>query len=91
MAKEKEESQKKIKRPTAKKRDLQSIRRNLRNRSFKSSVKTAIRSFKEAQTQGNQVAAKEQLNKIFSLLDKGVKRNQFKLNKVSRIKARLSV
>jgi small subunit ribosomal protein S20 len=90
MAQEKEEAKKKVKRPTAKKRDLQSKRKNLRNRTFKSSVSTAIRAYKEASAKGDAASAKENLNKVYSLVDKGVKTRQFKLNKASRIKARLA-
>lgn len=81
MAEEKKEG--KTKRPTAKKRDLQNERKRLHNRSFKSSIKTAIRSYEET-------AGKENLGEIFSLIDKGVKRGIFKVNKASRLKSKFA-
>lgn len=89
MAEEKKENGGKEKRPTASKRDLQSKRRNLRNRSFKSAVATAVRSFKESVAQKDVSGLKIKLNTIYSLVDKGVKKGIFKLNKANRIKSRL--
>ena len=80
----------KSKRPTAKKRDIQSAKRRLRNRSFKSKVKTAIRSFEKDVTEKNDESAKARLGVIYSLLDKGVKLGIYKLNKASRDKSRFS-
>jgi len=88
MAEEKKES--KTKRPTAKKRDIQNAKRRLHNRSFKSRVKTAIRSFEKDVAEKNVDSAKAKLNLVISLLDKGVKHNIYKLNKVSRLKAKFS-
>jgi small subunit ribosomal protein S20 len=36
------------------------------------------------------VAAQESLNQVYSLMDRGVKKNVFKLNKAKRTKARLT-
>jgi small subunit ribosomal protein S20 len=88
MAKEKEEK-KKEKRPTAIKRDLQSQKRNLANRAFKATVGTALRSLEQKLKQGDTSSVKESLNKVFSLVDKGVKKGRYKMNKASRIKSRL--
>ncbi len=88
MAEEKKDS--KTKRPTAKKRDLQNAKRKLQNRSFKSRVKTVVRSFENEVKQKNETEAKTRLNSIFSLLDKGVKRGIYKLNKVGRLKSKFS-
>jgi small subunit ribosomal protein S20 len=90
MAKEEENENKKVKRPTAKKRDIQSKKRNLRNRVFKSTVKTAIRALEQKVSQGDSLQAKEELKKIYSLVDKGVKKRHFKLNTAGRIKARFA-
>nr|NGX27612.1 30S ribosomal protein S20 [Chlamydiota bacterium] len=84
MAEEKKDS--KTKRPTAKKRDIQNAKRRLQNRTFKSRMKTAVRSFENEVTQKNETEAKARLNTVFSLLDKGVKKGIYKLNKVSRLK-----
>lgn len=88
MAKEKEEK-KKEKRPTALKRDLQSAKKNLANRAFKSSVNTALRSFEDTLKKGDAVTTKTALSKVFSLVDKGVKKGRYKLNKAKHIKSRL--
>lgn len=85
-----EEKKAKTKRPTAKKRDIQNEKRRLQNRVFKSRVKTAVRSFEKEVTEKNESEVKARLNAIYSLLDKGVKRGIYKLNKVSRLKGKFS-
>ena len=90
MAEAKKEATKKIKRPTAQKRDIQSVKRYMMNKSFKARVNTAIRSFESARTAGEQTAIKAKLNDVYSLMDKGVKTGIFKLNKAARIKSRLT-
>jgi len=76
--------------PSAKKRDLQSKRRNLTNRGFKARVTTAVRAFTDSLASGDKAVAREKLNQVNSLLDKGVKTNKYKLNKASRTKSRLA-
>jgi len=84
MAQEKEEGQKKkVKRPSALKRDLQSEKRRIQNRTYKAKVQTAIRAFETSKS-------KETLNQVYSLMDKGVKTGLFAANKASRSKARLA-
>src|SRR5512147_3202578 len=80
---------KKERKPSALKRDAQSLKRNVRNRSFKAKVTTAVRSFQESVTQKDSPAAKTKLNDIYSLMDKGVKKGIYKLNKANRVKSRL--
>lgn len=80
----------KVKRPTPLKRDIQNEKRRLRNKAFKSSVRTAMRSFEEALPKGEEALIKEQLDNVYSLMDKGVKRGIYKLNKASRTKSRLA-
>lgn len=82
--------EKKVKRPTALKRDEQHEKRRLRNRTFKSSVRTAIRSFEDTVTKGDSSATQVELSKVYSLMDKGVKKGVFQINKASRTKARLT-
>ncbi len=92
MAEEKKENgngKARQRRPSALKRDLQSERRNLRNRSFKAKVSSAVRSFHETLSQKDAAAIKTKLNDVFSLMDKGVKKHIFKLNKANRVKSRL--
>lgn len=90
MAQEKTEKVKKTKRPTALKRDIQNEKRRLRNKSFKSQVRTTIRHFEELLPKGEKTAIQEKLTEVYSLMDKGVKKGVFKLNKASRTKSRLT-
>lgn len=85
-----EKKAEKAKRPTAKKRDIQNEKQRDRNRAFKASIRTAIRSFEETLEKGDSNATKESLNNVFSVMDRSVKRGIFQLNKASRTKARLS-
>ncbi len=84
------EEKKKTKRPTAEKRQLQSERKRIANRSFKSTVRSAVRKFEEIVDSKQKEAVSAQLNDVYSLMDKAVKRGVFKLNKASRTKARLA-
>ena len=86
-----EEKKKKVKRPTAKKRDIQNERKRIGNKSFKSKAKTSIRDFKKALKEKDENGAKENLKKVFSLMDKSVKKNIFKKNKAGRIKSKLTL
>ena len=79
----------KQRRPTALKRDMQSQKRNLRNRSFKAKVSTAVRSLHETIAKKDPNDTKLKLNDVYSLMDKGVKKGIFKMNKASRVKSRL--
>lgn len=89
MANDKSKPKAKTKRPTAQKRDIQHEKRALRNKSFKSKVKTAVRSYEESVSKQETDALQPKLNMIYSLVDKGVKKNIFKPNKASRIKSKL--
>ncbi|MDR2540078.1 MAG: 30S ribosomal protein S20 [Chlamydiales bacterium] len=88
MANEKKD--KKVKRPSAEKRNIQSKKRNLCNRALKARVNTASRSLTEALAQKDASSIQEKLNEVYSLMDKGVKKGVFKINKACRFKARLS-
>jgi small subunit ribosomal protein S20 len=90
MAENKEEKGKKQKRPTALKRDLQGLKSKMRNRSFKASIATSIRSFKDSVSKNEKEAVKGKLNEVYSMLDKGVKKGIFKQNKASRVKSQMS-
>ena len=91
MAKESEKKDApKVRRPSAQKRDLQSEKKRLRNRSFKSRVRTAVRGLEDAIPQGDAAKIQENLSAVYSLMDKGVKLGVFKRNKASRSKARLA-
>lgn len=87
-----EKAKKQTKRPSALKRVIQSKKKRLRSKSFKASVQTAVRALKEAQSrQDAQESITEKLNKVYSLLDKGVKKGFYKTNKAARTKSRLTV
>ena len=77
--------------PTAKKRMKQSLKNQAVNRSLKSQVRTAVRTFKENLADNKDLKqAQDQLNAIFSLMDKGQKKNIFKKNKAARVKSTVS-
>ncbi|MDP1880256.1 MAG: 30S ribosomal protein S20 [Parachlamydiaceae bacterium] len=84
------EPAKKMKRPTALKRDLQNEKRRLTNKVYKSQARTAIRSFEDALAKNDKELATLKLNDIYSLLDKCVKVGIYKINKASRTKSRLA-
>lgn len=88
MAEEKKVA--KERRPSAQKRDIQHEKRRLANRSFKSRIKTAVRSFEEVAAQKNEQESQAQLNSLYSLLDKAVKSGIFKVNKASRLKSQFA-
>lgn len=90
MAKQSDKKKLKVKCPTALKRDIQNEKKRLINKSFKSKMRTGIRSFEETLSTGNVDAIKEKLNEVYSLLDKAVKRNIMKINAASRKKSRLT-
>lgn len=89
MAKE-EDKNKKVKRPTPLKRDMQNEKRRLRNKVYRSKVKTAVRQFQETLTNGDEKKTQAALNEVYSVLDKCVKGGVFKKNKASRTKSRLA-
>lgn len=81
----------KVKKPSALKRDIQSEKRRLRNRSYRSGVLTAIRGFETSVAQKDAPeAVKAKLNTVYSLMDKGVKKGIYKSNKAARTKSRLT-
>ncbi len=84
------EPAKKVKVPTALKRDLQNERKRIRNRSFKANVRTVIRGLEEAIKTADAAATKEHLNNAYSALDKAAKRGVYSKNKANRSKARLT-
>jgi small subunit ribosomal protein S20 len=87
----KKKTEAKKKQPSALKNDLQNEKRRLRNRSYRASVLTSIRSLEGflAQKEAPEVI-KTKLNEIYSLMDKGVKHGVYKPQKAARTKARLT-
>lgn len=92
MADEKaKKSEAKVKKPSALKRDLQAEKRRVRNKSYRASVLTSIRSLETSLSQKEAPEAiKTKLNSIYSLMDKGVKTGVFKPQKAARTKSRLA-
>ena len=80
----------KVKRPTALKRDIQNEKKRDINRSFKATVRTAVRKLETDLEAGNADAAKVNLSSVYSLMDKAVSKGVYTKNKVSRSKARLT-
>jgi small subunit ribosomal protein S20 len=81
---------KKERRPQALKRALQSEKIRLRNKAFRSSVRTAVRQFDDSLVKNQPAEVKETLGAVYSLMDKGVKKGVFTSNKAARTKSRLS-
>lgn len=87
MANEKkEDAKKKVKRPTALKRNIQNEAKRKHKRAFKARVRTAMNALDAAS--GDEVKAA--FVNVQSLMDKGVKKGVYNLNRASRVKARLS-
>jgi small subunit ribosomal protein S20 len=82
---------------SAEKRIQINERDRLRNRFYKSSVRTLIKNFfkelviyKTLNTQGDKENLKKVLSSVYSLLDKGTKKNVFHKNAAARKKAKLA-
>lgn len=86
MSDAKKEKTLKKKTPTALKRDRQNDKKRAKNRAFKARVRTAINAFERATKEGD---AASEFSALCSLIDKGVKRGLFKLNRASRTKSRM--
>ena len=82
---------------SAKKRIIITKRNNLKNRFYKSSVKTLTKRFlkdleiyKISQNKNDKERLQIGLNSIYSLIDKGSKKNVYHKNTASRKKAKLA-
>ena len=82
---------------SAKKRILISKRNNLQNRFYKSSVRTLTKKFlkdletyKSSQSTTDKEKVQIVLNSIYSLIDKGYKKNVYHKNTAARKKAKLA-
>jgi len=82
---------------SAKKRILINKRNNLQNRFYKSAVKTLTKRFlkdletyKTSQSSNDKEKTQIVLNSIYSLIDKGSKKNVYHKNTASRKKAKLA-
>jgi small subunit ribosomal protein S20 len=82
---------------SAEKRIQTSERNRLRNRFYKSSVKTLIKTFfknletyKVSKTPEHKLQVEKNLSSVYSLIDKGTKKNVFHKNTAARKKAQLA-
>ena len=82
---------------TSKKRILVNKRNNLQNRFYKSSVRTLTKKFlkdletyKSSQSTADKEKVQIVLNSIYSLIDKGLKKNVYHKNTAARKKAKLA-
>lgn len=87
---EAEKKEVKTKRSTAQKRQIQDQKKRVRNRAFRSQVRTAVRQFREGIASNDSDKLRAALSEIYSLVDKGVNKSILKRNQASRIKARLT-
>jgi small subunit ribosomal protein S20 len=88
---DKKKAEEKTKQPSARKRDLQSEKRRLRNRSYRASVLTSIRALESSLSQKEAAEViKTKLDTIYSMMDKGVKRGVYPSQKAARTKSRLA-
>ena len=85
-----EDKKKKMKAPTAAKRDVRNAKHCLINKSFKSVVRTKLKRLNEALEKGEREKIEELLGGVYSVMDKGVKRGVFKQNKANRTKRRFT-
>lgn len=89
MSGESKEKVQKKKTPTALKRDVQNVKKQGCNKAFKARVRTALNRFEKA-VKESRSDVQELLNRVYSMMDKGVKRGVYKSNKASRTKSRMS-
>ena len=75
---------------SAKKRLRQNIKHNLRNRTYKSALKTQMKKFLSVIKEGNAQTAQEELRLTVKKIDKGVSKNILDKNTASRKKSRLA-
>ena len=75
---------------SAKKRLRQNIKHNLRNRTYKSALKTQMKKFLSVVKEGNAQAAQEELRLTVKKIDKGVVKRILHKNTASRKKSRLT-
>lgn len=80
----------KVKQSSAAKRDLQNKKRYLQNKMAMSRIRTELKKFQKMILSQEKEKLKEKLSTIYSLVDKGIKKNIITKNKASRIKSRLT-
>ena len=84
------EEKKAVKRPTSQKRQIQSEKKRLINKSMRSEIRTLVRNLREAVAKGDKKLLESSLKDVYSLADKAVNKGVYKKNKASRIKSRVT-
>ena len=74
---------------SAAKRHRQNLKNRLRNRSYKSELRTKTKSFLTAVSEGNKESAESQYRDLTAMLDKAVNKGILHVNTASRKKSRL--
>lgn len=72
------------------KRWHQSLRRRDRNRARRSAARTAVRSLRDAVTDGDSATVTDSLSRAFSILDRAAQRGAIHAGKADRQKRRLA-
>ena len=80
----------KQKKPSALKRDLQGEKRRIRNKIYRSQVNTAVKNLRQSIAEKKGEESRLQLNHVYSLIDKGVKKGIVTKNRADRTKSRLA-
>lgn len=75
---------------SAKKRVKITEKKTLRNRMNKSALRTAIKRYEKTIATGEVEAAKNELNRVVSIIDKSVKKGILHKNNAARKKARMT-
>ena len=83
--------EKKVKKATALKRQEQSEKKRIQNKAFRSKVRSSLKGFITSLSQKDGQKQMAAFSEVSSLLDKGVNKGIFKMNKASRLKARMSI
>ena len=76
--------------PQARKRARQNITRNLRNRSYRSTIRTSIKSLLKMIQSGDKENVSTAFQSAMSAIDKGAGRGLMHKNNAARLKSRLN-
>ncbi len=76
--------------PQARKRARQNVTRNLRNRGYRSSIRTSVKSLLKAIKDGDKEAAALAQLRATSVIDKGAGKGLMHKNNAARLKSRLN-
>lgn len=74
----------------SKKRSKQDIKKRILNKRRLSSIRTCIKKFLNLINSKKKESAVAEINKVFSIIDKGVTKGIVKKNKANRLKSKIS-